>query len=104
MSRRNQKDPHSVVIFCILCITEGILKCYCPGIDGDRRLLRITVRHLLQHSGGWDFDVIGDPIYYRHVGHETGTDDPVDRHTLVTYMLNKKLQFNPGISSILLAF
>ena len=65
-------------------------------MDGDRRILRITLKHLLQHSGGWDRDEVGDPVFWRHVGEAMGVSEPVDQHVLISYMMSQKLQFTPG--------
>ncbi|XP_013409200.1 uncharacterized protein LOC106172838 [Lingula anatina] len=75
---------------------KGILSRFSPAVRSDRRLLQITVRHLLQHSAGWDFDVIGDPMYYRHVGAILNEPEPVSPETLIKYMMTQKLQFTPG--------
>jgi len=34
-----------------------------PGQKGDDRLNDVTVRHLLQHTGGWDRDKSFDPMF-----------------------------------------
>ena len=56
----------------------------------------MTVRHLLQHSAGWDREEVGDPVFWRHIGTEMGVHEPVDQHTLIAYMMTQKLQFSPG--------
>ena len=56
----------------------------------------MTVRHLLQHSGGWDRDIAGDACFWKGVDTEMGIPGPVNQHQLITYMMGQKLQFTPG--------
>ncbi|XP_076076705.1 uncharacterized protein LOC143047533 isoform X2 [Mytilus galloprovincialis] len=73
---------------------NGILKKYKPSGKGDKRLLKITVRHLLQHSGGWDRDQVGDAVFWKLP--KKKNDDPYNDEALIRYMLSRKLQFTPG--------
>jgi len=75
---------------------KGILSEFSPSARGDRRLLRITVKHLLQHSAGWDRDIVGDAVFWKHVGSEMGEEEPVKQTVLIEYMMSQKLQFTPG--------
>ncbi|CAD5121148.1 DgyrCDS9683 [Dimorphilus gyrociliatus] len=75
---------------------NGILSSYSPTESGDKRLLNITVRHLLQHSGGWDREIAGDPVFYKNVGKNMKVDEPVSAQVLISYMMGQKLQFKPG--------
>jgi len=34
-----------------------------PHGSPDPRLKQVTIRHLLQHTGGWDRDVSFDPMF-----------------------------------------
>lgn len=67
------------------------------GTPVDARMNRITVRHLLQHSGGWDseqsFDPIVNPV---PVAQEMGVASPPDPDTLLRWLLRQPLQFEPG--------
>lgn len=74
---------------------KGILNWYRPSSKGDKRLRLITVRHLLQHSGGWDRDQVGDPVFWR-LEKITGHRGPTTRDELISYMMTRKLQFSPG--------
>ena len=58
----------------------------------------MTVRHLLQHSAGWDRDVAGDAVFWR-VPPPAGVKVTSPRYNahLLQYVLNRKLQFTPGI-------
>lgn len=73
---------------------KGILTEYRPTGKGDKRILNITVRHLLQHSAGWDRDQVGDAVFWKlhKVTKEPNKDDAV-----IKFIMTKKLQFTPGI-------
>jgi len=63
----------------------------------DPRWKDITVRHCLQHTGGWDRDQSSDPItdpvrIARAVGHAP----PVSTTDVIRYMLAQPLDFDPG--------
>lgn len=75
--------------------SQGILNEYSPTVNGDRRIVNITVRHLLQHSAGWDRDRAGDPVFWK-VGKHMNVEEPVTAKVLIQYMMGKKLQFAPG--------
>ncbi|MFI4875163.1 MAG: serine hydrolase [Blastopirellula sp. JB062] len=63
----------------------------------DQRLRQITIRHLLHHSGGWDRDQSGDPMFqsprFRHL---LGPSAPVDSDGVIRVVLGRKLDFDPG--------
>ena len=63
----------------------------------DPRWSRVTIRHCLQHRGGWDRAISGDPIAQpMKVATATGTTTPVPPATIVGYMLGQPLDFDPG--------
>jgi len=67
------------------------------GEKPDPRLGQITVRQLLQHTGGWDRDKSFDPMFRSlEIAHVTGTPAPARPEAIIRYMLGKPLQFNPG--------
>ena len=74
---------------------EGILNEFSPTVNGDRRIVDITVKHLLHHSAGWDRDRAGDPVFWK-VGKHMNVDEPVSPKVLIQYMMERKLQFGPG--------
>lgn len=67
------------------------------GEDFDTRWNEITIRHLLQHRGGWDrgtsFDGMFKPVEFAK---KIGTDAPADQAAIIKAMLFQKLDFNPG--------
>src|SRR6185503_9515059 len=68
-----------------------------PGESVDPRLATITVRHLLEHSGGWNRDTTFDPMFLPvTIAAATGTPAPATADNIIRYMMGKPLQFNPG--------
>ena len=67
------------------------------GASTDPRLDEITVRHLLQHSGGWDRDQSYDPMFIAgRIERELGVPKPVSCHDVIRFMLGQPLDFDPG--------
>jgi N-acyl-D-amino-acid deacylase len=63
----------------------------------DPRWARITVRHCLQHRGGWDRAIAGDPISQTgKIFQTTGIPPPHHPSLIVRYMLSQPLDFDPG--------
>lgn len=83
----------SIKLYCFHA--EGILSEYSPTENGDRRIVDITVKHLLHHSAGWDRDRAGDPVFWK-VGKHVNVTEPVAPGVLIKYMMGRKLQFAPG--------
>jgi N-acyl-D-amino-acid deacylase len=70
-----------------------------PTEKGDARLKDITVRELLQHSGGWDRDKSYDPMFHtREICKTLNIEAPVTSARVIQYMLGQKLDFEPGTS------
>src|SRR5262249_30274495 len=68
-----------------------------PGAVMDPRLPTITVRQLLQHTGGWDSSLSGDPMFNSTaIALAAGTAPPASAETVVRYMLGRPLDFAPG--------
>lgn len=75
-----------------------------PGAVADPRLFQITVRHLLQHTGGFDKDRNGvpdgnDPTRPPHTTRASevlGGPWPADANTIIRYMMGQPLDFDPG--------
>lgn len=63
----------------------------------DPRLAAITVRHLLHHTGGWDRDQSGDPMFKPAlIANATGTSPPAATDAIIRYMLSEPLDTAPG--------
>ena len=63
----------------------------------DPRWARITVRHCLQHRGGWERAISGDPISQTgKIFQTTGIPPPHHPSLIVRYMLRQPLDFDPG--------
>lgn len=81
-------------LFSVLPCTDDIKA---AGDDFDTRWNAITIRHLLQHRGGWDrgvsFDGMFKPVKFAK---KIGTDAPADQATVIKAMLFQKLDFDPG--------
>ncbi|MEZ6062957.1 MAG: serine hydrolase domain-containing protein [Planctomycetaceae bacterium] len=63
----------------------------------EARLRDITIRHLLQHRGGWDRDKSFDAMF-RSVdfARQLNVSPPADQHTVIQAMLHQPLDFDPG--------
>ena len=68
-----------------------------PGESVDPRLATITIRHLLEHSGGWNRDTTFDPMFLPvTIAAATGTPAPATTDSIIRFMMGKPLQFTPG--------
>ena len=71
------------------------------GATVDPRIKEITIRELLQHSGGWDRDKSGDPMFRdRQIAEDMHASLPIDSKTIVRWMLGQPLDFDPGTKSV----
>jgi N-acyl-D-amino-acid deacylase len=71
-----------------------------PGARVDPRLYRITVRQLLNHSGGWDHKASGDPVNWTtQVQLKRGDRAPVSAEHLIAFTMGVPLDFDPGTDS-----
>jgi N-acyl-D-amino-acid deacylase len=67
------------------------------GARVDPRLGTITVRHLLNHSGGWDRKKSGEPWAYSwQVSRSLRVPLPISTNQLTRFMLAVPLNFTPG--------
>lgn len=68
-----------------------------PGETQADRLAEITVRHLLEHRGGWDRSTALDPMFSQlDIALERGWTEPPGKYRLARHMLSQPLQFPPG--------
>jgi CubicO group peptidase (beta-lactamase class C family) len=71
-----------------------------PGATVDPRWEQITIRHLLNHTGGWDrakpnggFDPMDRPVV---AAAAVNAPAPASAETIIRYMKGMPLDFNPG--------
>jgi CubicO group peptidase (beta-lactamase class C family) len=70
-----------------------------PGARMDPRLQDITVRHCLQHTGGWDRDKSLDPMgaeAAEKVAEAMHVPLPIRARQIVRFTLGQALDFDPG--------
>jgi N-acyl-D-amino-acid deacylase len=68
-----------------------------PGQKPDDRLKQITIRQLLQHTGGWDRDKSFDPMFRsKRIAEAVSATPPADPRAIIQYMLGQPLDFDPG--------
>lgn len=62
----------------------------------DKRVGSITVRHLLNHSAGWNRN-FGDHMFMQHeIARQMNVELPVGLPVIIKFALSKRLHFNPG--------
>src|SRR5262245_21196197 len=67
------------------------------GKIAEDRWRQITVRHLLQHTAGWDRDKRFDPMFRsRQIAKSLGVPSPAAPRGIIRYMLGQPLDFDPG--------
>ena len=65
--------------------------------DPEPRLRQITIRHLLQHTGGWDRDKSFDPMFRpEQIAQAAHSPSPATAEQIIRYMLSMPLAFDPG--------
>lgn len=66
--------------------------------NADARLRNITIRHLLEHAGGWDRDVSGDPMFMStEIAKSLNVPAPATCRNVIQYMMGRPLDFEPGM-------
>ena len=67
------------------------------GARADSRIARITIRQCLHHTGGWDRDKSGDPMFRsKETARVVGVPEPARQEAIIRYMLGQQLDFDPG--------
>ncbi len=63
----------------------------------DSRLREITIRHLLEHRGGWDRDKSFDAMFQSvRFAEQVGVQPPADQTAIIKAMFSQPLDFDPG--------
>ena len=63
----------------------------------DSRLEDITIQHLLDHKGGWDSDISGDPMFKAiEIAGDLGVPSPPGQVNTVRWNMGKSLDHDPG--------
>ncbi|MGL5914544.1 MAG: serine hydrolase domain-containing protein [Bacteroidales bacterium] len=65
----------------------------------DPRVLQITVKHLLEHSAGWNTRYGDVPFMNKFIAEELGIAPPVRVDDVICFTLSKGLHFNVGTHS-----
>ncbi len=67
------------------------------GVEVDPRIWNLTIRQLLQHSGGWDRNRSFDPMFMpQKAAAAVGAPAPASCETVIRYMFTQPLDFDPG--------
>jgi len=67
------------------------------GVEPDARLADITIRQLLQHTGGWDRDKSFDPMFFSvKFAKALDVAPPAQPEHVIRYMMGQPLDFAPG--------
>ena len=67
------------------------------GDEFDNRQRDITIRHLLEHRGGWDRDKSFDAMFQSvRFAKQVGVPAPADQAAIIKAMFSQKLDFDPG--------
>jgi N-acyl-D-amino-acid deacylase len=67
------------------------------GVQPDPRIWKITIRQLLQHTGGWDRDKSGDPMFESiDIAREQLISPPAGPDAIIRSMMGRKLDNDPG--------
>ncbi len=67
-----------------------------PGESSDPRLTKITVRMLMNHTGGWDAAAFEPAAHNNELAAQYHVPTPVSSENLIRVMLGRPLQFDPG--------
>ncbi|HEX8615363.1 MAG TPA: serine hydrolase domain-containing protein [Telluria sp.] len=63
----------------------------------DARVAGITIAHLLEHQGGWDADISGDPMVSEFdIMQVLGLPAPPRQDDIIRFVMGRELDFSPG--------
>ncbi len=86
-------------VFDLGQVEGGLLSLEPFPVLGDLRLADVRVRHLIEHTGGWDRGIAGDLTYREvQVATDFGVTSPPGRELTLRWILGHPLQFAPGKS------
>ena len=78
----------------------GVLNDETYSVFRDKRMRDITIRQLLNHSGGWSARY-GDPMFmHSAIDNYTGCGLPLNMEDIIHFMQCKSLHFTPGSVSV----
>ncbi|WP_372897436.1 serine hydrolase [Stieleria sp.] len=84
-------------VFCTVGASDDCLLDITPWGTPDARLSQINVGHLLEHRGGWDRDLSGDPVFNQiAIAGALGIHSPPNQYQIAQYVLGQPLDFDPG--------
>jgi CubicO group peptidase (beta-lactamase class C family) len=68
-----------------------------PSKEIDKRLRLVTVRQCLHHTGGWDRDQSGDPMFRSvEIARQMDVPAPARQDAIIRYEFRQPLDFAPG--------
>jgi CubicO group peptidase (beta-lactamase class C family) len=86
-----------------LKLSDPVLKYLPPTrypVPSDARWRAITVGEVLQHMGGWDRSLAGDPMFKHRVIMKDLHIEALTPKEVVRWMMTQPLQFSPGTKSV----
>ena len=84
-------------VFCLPSANEDCLLDITPLGTADARASQINVGHLLEHRGGWDRGLSGDPLFNQvAIAGAFDVPSPPSEEQIASYVLAQPLDFTPG--------
>lgn len=84
-------------VFCIPASAPPCHLAITPFGAPDSRLKDVTIQHLLNHTGGWDRALSGDPMFRSiQIAAALGVPSPPSQIDTVRYMMGRPLDHPPG--------
>jgi len=86
-------------VFCVSNATSPCHLTITPFGTPDVRLKDITIQDLLDHKGGWNRDISGDPMFKSiEIANVLGIASPPNKQDITRYMMGRPLEHTPGTS------